>query len=140
MAGIGKGSEKIIASTAQVNFPAKVKAGIMKAKATKSEKARAESEAAGSWVKGLGGLGDSGGRAKTAAQQRNQDKRLERKDRDRGLAMGIGKFEGGMLRLSKSEIAKGSGAGERSSGKRPKRGGGGGGRGGGGGGRGGKRK
>lgn len=110
MADLGAGSSKIAAETQQVNFPGKMKMGINKAKMDREEKARATAEAAGSWVKGLGGLGDAGGGkgAKTAAQRKRDEKRLERKDRDRGLAMGIGKFQGGMLRLNKAEIARGN--------------------------------
>lgn len=125
MADLGAGSSKIAAETQQVNFPSKVKMGINKAKAEREERARATAEAAGSWVKGLGGLADSGGKGgKTAAQRKRDEKRLERKDRDRGLAMGIGKFQGGMLRLNKAEIARGnqerSGGGASSKGKKGK--------------------
>lgn len=45
-----------------------------------------------------------------------------KEERGRGLAMGVGRFEGGMLRLSRSEIAIGSGREEGSfRGKRGKR-------------------
>lgn len=90
-----------------------MRTAITQAKVDRSEKARAQAQAAGSWVKGVGGLGDSGSgtRGKTLAQQKRDEKSMARKDRDRGLAMGIGKFKGGMLTLNKGEIARGSSSG-----------------------------
>ncbi|ORY24214.1 hypothetical protein BCR39DRAFT_547545 [Naematelia encephala] len=141
--GQGSSSAK---SSGLSSHPAKIRTGIVHAKAKKQEKARAEAEAAGSWVKGKGGLGDGGKRGvegsskrkrlglgqEVDAGKRGMDAR-NKGERSRGLAMGIGRFEGGMLKLSERDIARGNA--EPRGGFKGKRG-----RGGRGGGRGGKRR
>jgi len=106
----------------------------LKAQERRSEKARSEAQAAGSWVKGSGGLGDIGGSGKdrglSLAAKKRQEKERERRSKtdERGLGMGVGRFKGGVLTLSKSEIAKGSAVPEKFSidkkGKGKKKGGG----------------
>lgn len=130
MTGLGEGKSKL-AETSHKNHSARMQAAIAQARTNRSEKARVQAQAAGSWVKGIGGLGDSGssGRGQTLAQQKRGEKSLARKDRDRGLAMGIGKFKGGILTLDKGEIARGSSGSARPSRGGKGRGGGGRGRG-----------
>ncbi|KAJ9094463.1 hypothetical protein QFC21_006002 [Naganishia friedmannii] len=116
---LGDGSAKLGESTHK-GHAARMRTAIENAKVDRAEKARAQAQAAGSWVKGIGGLGDSasGPRGQTLAQKKRSEKSLDRKDRDRGLAMGIGRFKGGMLRLNSNEIARGS----QSRSERPDRG------------------
>jgi hypothetical protein len=118
--GLGEGKSKL-AETSHKTHSARMQTAIALARTNRSEKARVQAQAAGSWVKGVGGLGDSGsgGRGQTLAQQKRGEKSMARKDRDRGLAMGIGKFKGGILTLDKGEIARGSSSGS----SRPSRGG-----------------
>lgn len=120
MTGLGEGKSKL-AETSHKSHSARMQTAIALARTNRSEKARVQAQAAGSWVKGVGGLGDSGsgGRGQTLAQQKRGEKSMARKDRDRGLAMGIGKFKGGILTLDKGEIARGSASGS----SRPSRGG-----------------
>lgn len=84
----------------------------MKAQERRSEKARAESQASGSWVKGSGGLSDIGSskdRGLTLAQKKRKEKALSRRgEGEKGLGMGVGRFKGGVLTLSKGEIERGS--------------------------------
>ena len=110
--GLGEGQSKLAESTHK-GHAARMRTAIQQAKVDRAEKSRVQAQAAGSWVKGIGGLGDtgSGSRGKTLAQQKRGEKSLARKDRDRGLAMGIGKFKGGMLTLNAGEIARGSSSG-----------------------------
>ncbi|KAJ9104255.1 hypothetical protein QFC19_004072 [Naganishia cerealis] len=107
--GLGEGKAKLGESTHK-GHAARMRTAIENAKVDRAEKARAQAQAAGSWVKGVGGLGDSasGPRGLTLAQKKRSEKSLDRKDRDRGLAMGIGRFKGGMLTLNAQEIARGS--------------------------------
>jgi hypothetical protein len=131
---------------------AKIRTGIIHAQAKREQKAREEAKAAGSFVKGLGGLGGEGrgfkaekGRGERAGLGEDTSKKkgmAGRKDdkRDRGLSGGLGRFQGGMLTLTEREIERGNAVGERGSGRGRGRGGkrgSGGGRGGGG--RGGRR-
>lgn len=113
--------------------PRKLQTAIVSARAARSEKTRAEAEAAGSWVRGIGGLGDAG--KKPAGKK---DKRGDRDSRDRGISGGVGRFKGGILTLSKAEVERGSKVDEPWDGGKKKKGGRGG-KGGGRGGRGGKR-
>lgn len=104
-------------STAYKSQPTKIRSNILKAQERRSEKARAEAQASGSWVKGSGGLGDIGGKDKglTLAAKKRQEKEKGRRSKtdERGLSMGVGRFKGGVLTLSKSEIAKGSAVPEK---------------------------
>lgn len=119
----GEGSKTVDAGR-HAKHPAKIRAGIMKAQAKREGKARQEAEAAGSFVRGLGGLADGG--KKRERPQGGRDERaslgeLKKKkgmdgtkglpSRDRGLSNGFGKFEGGMLKLSERDIARGSNVG-----------------------------
>jgi hypothetical protein len=119
VASLGEGNAKLGESTHK-GHAARMRTAIENAKVDRAEKARAQAQAAGSWVKGIGGLGDSasGPRGQTLAQKKRSEKSLDRKDRDRGLAMGIGRFKGGMLTLNSNEIARGS----QSRSERPDRG------------------
>lgn len=130
----GEGSKQV--STAHLSsHSAKIRTGMIHAKAKREAKARAEAEAAGSFVRGLGGLAGEGkgykadkGRGQRAAlgedtgKKKGMDGRKGEK-RDRGLGSGFGKFQGGMLRLSEADIARGSGEGNKgkSFGKRKRR-------------------
>lgn len=124
----GEGTKSLSVSQ-HSGHSAKIKTGIMHAKASREKKARAEAEAAGSFVKGLGGLGGEGrgfksdkGRGKRAGlgedvrKKKGMDGRKGEK-RERGLGSGFGRFEGGMLKLSASEIARGSGEGRGGGGR-----------------------
>lgn len=138
--------------------PANVRTGLIHAQARRSEKARAEAEAAGSWVKGAGGLGDLGkkGAGLRPAQLRKREERTfasetgkkkgmsgTKNERAMGLGMGVGKFERGTLTISQGDITRINGregeTGGRGRGGRGRGGRGRGGRGGGGRGRGGRR-
>lgn len=122
----GEGHATATSSNARLSsHPAKVRTGILKAQEKRDEKAREEAKASGNWVRGLGALGEVKRRDETGKKQRarvGQDvgkkKGMEGKKkgdeaRDRGLGMGIGRFEGGMLKLSKGEIARASGENKR---------------------------
>ena len=128
----GEGSKSVAASKLS-SVPAEIRTGIIHAQAKREKAARADAEAAGSFVRGLGGLGGEGrgfkgekGRSKRAAVGTDTGKKKgmegrKAESRDRGLSMGIGKFQGGMLRLSERDIARGSA--DRSSGPSGGRGG-----------------
>ena len=149
----GQGSKSSL-STSSANLsshPAKIRTGIIQAQAKRDEKARREAEASGNKVRGMRGLGEMESKRGSGERDRammgaevGKKKGMESRKkgdaaRDRGLGMGIGRFDRGMLKLSEREIARGSE--ERRGGGRGK-GGGRGGRGrrgsGGGGGRGGR--
>ena len=115
IAGLGEGSSTL-KSTAYKTQPTKIRSNILKAQERRTEKTHAEAQASGSWVKGSGGLGDIGkDKGLTLAARKRQEKERERRSKsdDRGLSMGVGRFKGGVLTLSKSEIAKGSAVPEK---------------------------
>ncbi|KAL7421025.1 hypothetical protein Q5752_003909 [Cryptotrichosporon argae] len=125
----------VLAAQALARHPAHIRAGLVHARAARAEKGRAEAEAAGSWVRGLGGLGDAArvgdgkahgkGRERSRAIRVGDDEALRRKkgmeskkeDRVKGLGMGVGRFEGGALRLSEGEIRRMSAGPERGRGR-----------------------
>ncbi|KAL1407499.1 hypothetical protein Q8F55_006932 [Vanrija albida] len=100
--------------------PAAVRTGLLHAQARRAEKARAEAEAAGSWVKGAGGLGDLGKRGagvrnagakpetRTWGKETGKKKGMagSKNERSKGLSMGFGKYERGALRVSEADIAR----------------------------------
>ncbi len=115
----GEGS-KSVSSSHLSKHPANIRTGLIHAKARRDEKAHAEAQAASGLRKGYDGKKkmQSESRKKLRAgvgeevgKKKGMEKRKE--ERGRGLATGIGKFEGGMLRLSKEDIARGSGEEER---------------------------
>ncbi len=137
IAPLGQGTSTHVAtSRAKEGHTQRLKAAIDGASARRSEKARAEAQEAGSWVRGLGGLEDGpGSRARSgAARGRGRDGK-DGRNRDRGLSGGIGRFKDGVLTLSKREVAMGNATreegGRRGRGKGKGRGGARGGRGGG---------
>jgi len=148
----GEGSKSAHESNSRLSsHPAKIRTGIIHAQAKRDAQAREEARAAGN--KGLGESHkkrDTGGRDRAAmGSDLGKKKGMAGRTkgdaaRDRGLTMGVGRFSNGALKLSESEIARGT-AEPRDSGRggrvgRGGRGRGGGGRGGGGrGGGGGKR-
>lgn len=99
---------------------AKIRTGIIHAKAKRDEKAREASEAAGSWVRGKGGLGDIGKRGTGVGGVKGKDDRLalgemvkkkgmsggKKGVRERGLDASVGKFEKGSLRVDAKTIAR----------------------------------
>lgn len=115
----GEGSTKVRGASLS-SHPANVRTGLMHAAARREEKARAESEAAGSWVKGIGGLGDmgkggagirpSGGNAarglRTFGLEVGKKKGMSGKknERAKGLSMGVGNYKNGTLTISDREI------------------------------------
>ena len=109
---------KSIKSSELSKHPAKVRTGLMQAKSKREEKSHAEARAASRVGRGYDGKkmpGDKGMtlRAKMGEElgrKKGMGKRQE--ERGRGLTMGVGKFEGGTLKLSKGDIRKVSGAGE----------------------------
>lgn len=116
----GEGSNQASSANAKLSsHPAKIRTGIMHAQAKREANARREAELAGN--KGLGenpgkrstGGGEKRDRAVMGADLGKKKGMEGRKKgdaaRDRGLGMGIGKFDKGMLRLSEREIARGSG-------------------------------
>ena len=115
----GEGKRSIAASNLS-KHPAKIRTGLLHAKARRDEKAFTEERAMSGGAKAYDGKKM---RAKNygASDRNHVGKDLEKKkgmdggkeDRRRGLRMGVGKFEGGMLKLSRSEIAFGSSKGDR---------------------------
>ena len=98
---------------------AKIRTGIIHAKAKREEKAREASEMAGSWVRGAGGLGDIGKRGKGVGGVKGKDDRLQLgqikkkkgmssagKERERGLNGSFGRFEGGSLKVDAGTIKR----------------------------------
>ena len=112
----GEGSSSISRASLS-SHPAKVRTGIIQAKARKEAKAKDEAEA-GSWVRGIGTVGTGKGKTVDKGRQKRSGlgtdvgtkKGMEgrKEGRSRGLAMGVGKFKAGMLSLSAREIARGS--------------------------------
>ena len=125
----GQGSSSLSKSSLS-SHSAKIRTGIIQARDKKAEEARKEAEA-GSWVRGVGTVGKKKtietGRQRRAGlgvevgKKKGMEGRKEG-ERDRGLTLGIGKFRGGMLSLSKGEIARGSAkeGGRRFKGKKRK--------------------
>lgn len=130
----GEGVTDLRETTRLKSHPAKVRTGLMHAAQKRAEAARAESESAGSWVKGLGGLGDLG--RKGAGKRPNMQVTEERtfgdtkkkrgmagtggkKQRAKGLGMGVGRFEGGALKISEREIDRVNNMGKRKRAKGP---------------------
>jgi hypothetical protein len=118
----GEGGKKVRGANLS-SHPANVRTGLMHAAARREEKARAESEAAGSWVKGVGGLGDLGKRASAGmrpsggnAARGMREFGLEvgkkkgmagkKNERARGLGMGVGSYKNGTLTFSEREIER----------------------------------
>lgn len=130
----GEGASDLKATSRLKSHPAKVRTGLMHAAQRRAEAARAESESAGSWVKGVGGLGDLG--RKGAGKRPNMQVSEERtfgdtkkkrgmagtggkKTRAKGLGMGVGRFEGGALKISDREIERVNGMNKRKRAKGP---------------------
>ncbi|BEJ16215.1 hypothetical protein CspHIS471_0508200 [Cutaneotrichosporon sp. HIS471] len=99
------------------SHPAHVRTGLVHAKQRRAETARAEAEAAGSWVKGKGGLGDLGRRGAGSKGKEREVRTFgtvtkkkgmagKSKERAMGLGMGVGKFDKGALRIDESTIAR----------------------------------
>ena len=117
----GEGSSKVRGADLS-SHPAHVRTGLLHAAQRRSEKARAESEAAGSWVKGIGGLGDMGKRGagarptgvnaargvRTFGLETGKKKGMDGKkaERARGLGMGVGSYKHGTLTISERDIAR----------------------------------
>ena len=114
----GEGS-KAAPDSLHSRHSAKIRTGIIHAKAKRDEKARTASEAAGSWVRGAGGLGDIGKRGKGIGGVKGKDDRLALgqvkkkkgmssggKERERGLNASFGRFEGGNLKVDASTIKR----------------------------------
>ncbi|WWD21397.1 hypothetical protein CI109_105882 [Kwoniella shandongensis] len=118
----GQGS-KTVSTSHFSSHPAHIRTGMLHAKTKREEKAIAEAKAAGNYHKGLGGLEDGGGRrgpkgklerraevgVETGKKKGMEGRKKGDSERGRGLGIGVGRFEGGMLRLTEREIAKGSG-------------------------------
>lgn len=136
----GEGSKAASSSSSKLSaHPAKIRTGIIQAQAKRDEKARMEARMSGST-----GLGDNPDAKRGKHEKRDRatmgadlgkKKGMESRKkgdaaRDRGLGMGIGKFDRGMLKLNAGEIARGSassegrGGGRRGRGRGGKRGGG----------------
>jgi hypothetical protein len=123
----GQGA-KSVSSSHLSRHPANIRTGLVHAKAKRDEKAHAEAQAASGSGRGYDGKkmrSEQGKRLRAGfGEEVGKKKGMEgrKEERGRGLAMGVGRFEGGMLRLSRSEIAIGSGREEGSfRGKRGKR-------------------
>lgn len=101
------------------SHPAKVRTGLIHAQQRRADLQRADAEAAGSWVKGAGGLGDLG--KKGAGKRKNTEREIRefgmetgkkkgmagtKKERAKGLGMGVGRFVGGTLKISDREIER----------------------------------
>ncbi|CAD6590773.1 MAG: hypothetical protein TREMPRED_005876 [Tremellales sp. Tagirdzhanova-0007] len=113
----GEGSKSI--KTSQLSkHPASVRTGLIHAKSKREEKSHAEAYAASGAVRGYDGKKMASDKGKKLRAEMGQElgrkkgmgKRQEM--RGRGLRMGVGKFEGGTLKLSERDIRKSSGARE----------------------------
>ncbi|WVW79549.1 hypothetical protein I302_101518 [Kwoniella bestiolae CBS 10118] len=107
-------------------LPAHIRTGIIH-KQAKREKAKKEEErAAGNVDKRFGGLGDGGrsGGGGREVQRAEVGREVGKKkgmagrtrddsERARGLSLGVGRFQGGTLKLSREEIRSVNGAGDR---------------------------
>ena len=113
----GEGSKSI--KTSQLSkHPASVRTGLIHAKSKREEKSHAEAYAASGAVRGYDGKKMASDKGKKLRAEMGQElgrkkgmgKRQEM--RGRGLRMGVGKFEGGTLKLSERDIRKSTGARE----------------------------
>lgn len=94
-------------------MPAKIREGIRSAAGDRAEKEVERN-------KEMGLLSDAYSRKLMGRQYEDETmtgKKREKRDRVRGLGMGVGKFKGGILKLSKEEVSRMTGEGrERSRG------------------------
>jgi len=135
----GEGTKSLSTSSLS-SHPAKIRTGLIKASERREAKAKREKEMADGKLGGAAGRGEgsakfsrggAGSRGKRefgmedGGRKKGMGSRKESEgQRSMGLGMGIGRFEGGMLKLSKREVDAGSGDRERSSrGRGGKRGG-----------------
>ncbi|KAJ1041213.1 hypothetical protein NDA14_000574 [Ustilago hordei] len=110
---IGRGwGEKELKRQQLAKAPAAIRQGMRKAAGERREKEREKAKELGTWHPSLkAGYGNQA----TATQMGLQK---ETRKRQRGLGMGIGKFQGGMLKLSSQEISKVNGKGKSASASR----------------------
>lgn len=120
--------EGVVRGSNLSSHPAKVRTGLIHAQARRAEASRAEAEAAGSWVKGKGGLGDLGRKGAgvrpgkerevrtfgTVTKKKGMDGR--KKERAKGLGMGVGSYGNGALRIDEGTIARVNGGGKKGKG------------------------
>lgn len=129
----GEGTN-IVKGNSLSSHPAAVRTGLIHAQQRRAEKARAEAEAAGSWVKGVGGLGDLGkrGAGVRPSGQKKEERAFgvetgrkkgmsgKKSERAKGLGMGVGKFSNGTLTISENQIARVNNIGKGGGGKKKK--------------------
>ena len=111
--GRSSGSASPALSAELSRHPAKIRTGIVHARAKREARA-AEEERQASHVRGLKkGPKERSGTKRLSLGDAGKKKGMEsrKEGRVRGLASGFGKFENGMLKLSEREIARGSGQG-----------------------------
>ena len=117
--GRSSGSASPALSAELSRHPAKIRTGIVHARAKREARA-AEEERQASHVRGLKkGPKERSGTKRLSLGDAGKKKGMEsrKEGRVRGLASGFGKFENGMFKLSEREIARGSGQGRERGGK-----------------------
>ncbi|KIR68915.1 hypothetical protein I314_00015 [Cryptococcus bacillisporus CA1873] len=121
----GEGS-KVVKDKHLSKHPAAVRTGLLHKREKREKAQRQEAIDSGNYVRGVGGLGEGlkrGGNHKgeqraAVGMETGKKKGMEGRkkgdaDRSRGLGMGVGRFEGGVLKLSERDIAGVNGAGSR---------------------------
>ncbi|WVN89522.1 uncharacterized protein L203_104747 [Cryptococcus depauperatus CBS 7841] len=116
----GEGSKSLKGSLLG-KHPASIRTGLLHKQQKREKAARQEAIESGSFIKGLGGLGEGLKRRKTIEQRASLGKDIKKKGmesrkkddsgRERGLGMGIGRFEAGTLKLSEGDVARFSAGG-----------------------------
>lgn len=116
--GRGQGAKALKASQLK-SMPANIREGI---RAAAGDRAEREVER----NKEMGLLSDAYSRKLMGRQYEDETmtgKKREKRDRVRGLSMGVGKFKGGILKLSNEEVSRMTSDGRERSKQRPSRGG-----------------
>lgn len=122
----GEGS-KVVKDKHLSKHPAAVRTGLLHKREKREKAQRQEAIDSGNYVRGIGGLlgeglkrgGNHKGEQRAAVgMETGKKKGMEGRkkgdaDRSRGLGMGVGRFEGGVLKLSEKDIAGVNGAGSR---------------------------
>lgn len=121
----GEGS-KVVKDKHLSRHPAAVRTGLLHKREKREKAQRQEAIESGNYVRGVGGLGQGlkkggiykGEQRASVGMETGKKKGMEGRkkgdaDRSRGLGMGVGRFEGGVLKLSERDIAGVNGGGSK---------------------------
>ncbi|OWZ69104.1 hypothetical protein AYX15_00284 [Cryptococcus neoformans] len=121
----GEGS-KVVKNKHLSKHPAAVRTGLLHKREKREKAQRQVAIESGNYVRGVGGLGEGLKRAgshkgeqraavgmETGKKKGMEGRKKSDADRSRGLGMGVGRFEGGVLKLSESDIAGVNGGGSK---------------------------